>query len=183
MTRGLAPPATSAPVAATAPVSNTAVAARAPIVAPVRTAAPVAAAPTPAALPAEVRKLPDSAALGEKWGVLMEAARDNRRLRVLLIDVVPVAWSGGTLTLRPATPVMALPIDAARVEIGSLANLVVPGTTSVVLERDEAPQQAAAPVNNLPTAAEMSEHPLIKQAIELFGGKVTFVQARKPTEK
>lgn len=157
--------------------------ARAPIAAPPRVIAHPAAT-TPAAAPtAEIRKLPDTAALGEKWGALMDAARDNRRLRVLLIDVVPVAWSSGTLTLRPATPVMALPIDAARVEIGSLANLVVPGTTSVVLERDDAPQQAAAPVSNLPTAQEMSEHPLIKHAIALFGGKVTFVQARKPAEK
>lgn len=160
------------------------VVARTPIAAPARVIAHAAPAATPVGVPmVEIRKLPDTAALGEKWGALMEAARDNRRLRVLLIDVVPVAWSGGTLTLRPATPVMALPIDAARVEIGSLANLVVPGTTSVVLERDEMPQQAAAPVSNLPTAAEMSEHPLIKQAIELFGGKVTFVQARKPAEK
>jgi hypothetical protein len=77
---------------------------------------------------------------------------------------------------------MALPIDAARVEIGSLANLVVPGTTSVVLERDEMPQQAAAPVSNLPTAAEMSEHPLIKQTIELFGARVVSVQPRVKRE-
>lgn len=110
----------------------------------------------------------------------MDAARDNRRLRVLLIDVMPLSWSAGTLTVRPATPVLALSIDAARAEIGHLANLVVPGTTSVILERDDTPQQAATPASNLPTAAEMSEHPLIKQAIELFGGKVTFVQARKP---
>ncbi|HLP82826.1 MAG TPA: hypothetical protein VK157_00615 [Phycisphaerales bacterium] len=163
------PPAPTTPIAASRP----------PIAAPPRTAAPVihTAPPQPTA---ELRKLPDTAPLGEKWAALMDAARDNRRLRVLLIDVMPLSWSAGTLTVRPATPVLALSIDAARAEIGHLANLVVPGTTSVILERDDTPQQAATPASNLPTAAEMSEHPLIKQAIELFGGKVTFVQARKP---
>jgi hypothetical protein len=149
---------------------------RAPIVAPPRVTAPP---PAPPVAHVEIRKVAESASLGEKWAALMEAARDNRRLRVLLIDVMPVSWSGGTLTVRPSTPVMALPIDAARADIGQLANLVVPGTTSVALERDDAPQHAA-PVSTGPTAQEMSEHPLIKQAIELFGGKVTFVQPRKP---
>jgi hypothetical protein len=168
---------------------------RAPIVAPAARVVPAAtgasnspsaavganaSASSAAAAGGPVRVLTDDAALGEKWGALMDAARENRRLRVLLIDVIPVRWSGGSLTLRAATPVLALSIDAARVDIGHLANLVVPGTTSVTLEREDVPQQVAASASNVPTAAEMSEHPLIKQAIELFGGKVTFVQARKP---
>jgi hypothetical protein len=124
------------------------------------------------------------------WDVLWErivlAAKENRRVRVVLEDLTPISWQGGVLSLR-AAPGTQLAAESVRGEIISLAN------AQAGMPKGEPPidvrVEPASPLRtegggeaSPASAAELvALHPLVQQAVMLLGARVVGVQPRKPS--
>jgi hypothetical protein len=115
------------------------------------------------------------------WARLLEASVESRRLRVLLADLRPESVSSEELVLVPH-PSVTLAANTLRGELQSLVLRVTGRRIAINYKAAEA-EAGAVPVEqaSVPTIETMSAHPLVKQALELTGGKVIGVQARKRT--
>jgi hypothetical protein len=127
--------------------------------------------------------VPDAALLQDVkslWARLIELSAESRRLRVLLADLTPESVSPEELVLVPH-PSVTLAANTLRAELQSLV-LRATGRRLAISYKSPEPA-AAAPIDQpaLPTVETMSAHPLVKQALELTGGKVIGVQPRKRT--
>lgn len=119
-----------------------------------------------------------------------EQRQDNRRLRVLLPDMQPTSFVAGLLTVQ-THPSLVLASRGIADELAQLVRrLVGPqgvqqagGEIRVVIEEPAAAPPAAAQPNPQEDAQRIAEHPLIKHAVELFGGKIVGRQVRKRQEE
>ncbi|GEM_PF-1343172 len=142
-------------------------------------ARPVEAAPMLAVqreIVADAGLLQDVKAL---WARMLEAATESRRLRVLLADLTPESVTNEELVLVPH-PSVLLAANTLRAELQSLVLRVTGRRVVITYRTPEATGSAEVEhASAAPTIEAMSEHPLVKQAMELTGGKVIGVQARK----
>jgi hypothetical protein len=104
---------------------------------------------------------------------MLGAASDNRRLRVMLAELAPTTLDGNALMLSPAANA-ALAAERMRGDIEALARRLTGVDVSVVISKPDAP--AGGPIASVESVAE---HPLVKHAVELFGGRVIGVQPRR----
>lgn len=107
---------------------------------------------------------------------MLDSAQDNRRLRVVMADLTPLAWDAGVLTLR-VVPTARLAAESLRAELTSLAQARAGRTLELRFDVPVAPSEPAGP------AFVAAEHPLVKHAMELFGAKVVAVQPRKVSKE
>lgn len=154
----------SAP-AAVVPVSEPA----APSAAPSLAAAPVASAP-----------------MDDPWGKVLAAAGPNRRLRILLNDITLVSVENDVVVLAVSEALHG----AARANEKELCGLLASAWDRAVkleLRQEGGTAPAATPAATQAAInanlQAVQEHPLVKQAMELFGAKVVSVQARKNAVK
>lgn len=112
------------------------------------------------------------------WTRLLEASIDSRRLRVLLADLTPESVSPEELVLVPH-PSVTLAANTLRAELQTLVLRVTGRRLAITYKAAEPAAAAAVDQPALPTVEAMSAHPLVKQALELTGGKVIGVQPRK----
>jgi len=104
-------------------------------------------------------------------------AQENRRLRVIVAELTPLSLEGGVLRVRPGLN-MAVAAQALRGELAVLASQVNGASVEIVIEAASAPSTPALEDNGL-SLESATQHPLIKQAVELFGARVVRVQPRK----
>lgn len=124
----------------------------------------------------------------EFWLELTRVASDNRRLRTILESVAFVSIVGQELTLA-VTPVL-LPvarggmkdIEAIAGKVGGQPVRVVlqsGGTTAATADAAGSaitPPKAQGSAADPPRGPDIRQHPLVKQAEELFGARVVKVQ-------
>ncbi|MFA6044495.1 MAG: hypothetical protein WC718_05885 [Phycisphaerales bacterium] len=146
-----------------------------------------------AALAASVSSAPISAAaavasaqIDDPWGKVLAAAGPNRRLRILLNDISLVSVENDVVVLAVSEALHG----AARANEKELCGLLATAwERAVKLELRQEGGEAAAATPAATQAAinanlqAVQEHPLVKQAMELFGAKVVSVQARKNAAK
>jgi len=114
------------------------------------------------------------------WARLIELSAESRRLRVLLADLTPESVSPEELVLVPH-PSVTLAANTLRGELQSLVLRATGRRLAITYKSPEPAATAAIDQPTLPTIEAMSSHPLVKQALELTGGKVIGVQPRKRT--
>lgn len=107
------------------------------------------------------------------WQAMLAAASDNRRLRVMLAELAPATLEHNALLLSPAANA-ALAAERMKGDIEALARRLTGIDLSVAIAKPQAPAEEAAP-----STEAIAEHPLVKQAVELFGGRVIGVQPRR----
>lgn len=130
--------------------------------------------PVPAPAEAPARPVSD----GELWPALLSSAASNRRLRVLLQDCRLSGVDGS----RVRVVVKSELLPAARGCVGDIESLLatIRGSATTVELESESPADGAGAAS--PTAAPVTpatEHPLVKRAMELFGGRVVQVYPRQ----
>lgn len=113
------------------------------------------------------------------WSRVIEASGASRRVRVLLegsrCEKVAAGFGGAVVSVRVGIEVLA-PAKALLAEIEGVAGGVAGSAVKVELVSD-------APVVQAPVAkANMTEHPLVKSAMELFGARLVSVQGRPPAQ-
>lgn len=128
-------------------------------------------------------------ALGELWSRARGSRELTPRVRRLMQALEPVSLEAGRLRARSAGTLS----DVLRGGVGELEGLLgsVAGER-VALEviEEEAPAPAAPEGQELPgageggedrpeAAAELHQHPLVAQALEVFGGSVVRVEPRR----
>jgi len=151
--------------------------------------------PVPPA-PAGLELKPVNAAdLGSVWSLVREACGGNRRLSVLMNEMQLVSVGEQTAVVRVADEVRAAVASTekdlaaamatvlgreVRVEISGKAQhaeagAALPGATDSPLKPEEPLTAVRTPI---------TDHPLVKHAIELFGARVISVQPRRtrPTD-
>ncbi len=113
------------------------------------------------------------------WARVIEASGGSRRVRVLLegsrCEKVAAGFGGAVVSVRVGVEVLA-PARALLGEIEGVAGGVAGSAVKVELVSDAPVVQAPAP------RANMSEHPLVKSAMELFGARLVSVQGRPPAQ-
>lgn len=134
---------------------------------------------------------------GALWAEVLEQVEKRPRLRSLLARLVPVALDGPVLVLRAAGSAAAMAKDHAA-EIAGLAGRVTGRSMRVEIVTGEGeasssrPDQSNRPVDGPAPAGRATEergvaaadaddpalHPLVQQALEVFGAKVTRVEKR-----
>lgn len=126
------------------------------------------------------------APVDDPWGKVLAAAGPNRRLRILLNDISLVSVENDVVVLAVSEALHG----AARANEKELCGLLASAwERAVKLElRQEGGGAAAATAGATQAAINanlqaVQEHPLVKQAMELFGAKVVSVQARKNAGK
>lgn len=128
--------------------------------------------------------LPPAATVGELWSRIIAAAQENRRVRVVLEDLAPIAWDEGVLRLQAAVGTQ-LAAESVRAEIVALANAQAGlGAAKTPIDvRIEPAQPAPGPSDAaaLPASEVVAQHPLVQQTISLLGARVVGVQPRKPS--
>lgn len=124
-------------------------------------------------------------AIDDPWGKVLAAAGPNRRLRILLNDISLVSVENDVVVLAVSEALHG----AARASEKELCGLLASAwDRAVKLElRQEGGEAAATPAASQASInanlLALQEHPLVKQAMELFGAKVVSVQARKNATK
>lgn len=146
--------------------------------------------------------------VGDPWGKVLQAAAPNRRLRVLLNDcalvkaeddLVVVSVSQALMSSAQASEkdlcrLLALAWDrAVRLELRVAGAEEKPSQESVgdagTNAGEKGEETVASRIGAKPTpvpaalsdAATVGNHPLVRQAMELFNAKLIGVQPRKPT--
>jgi hypothetical protein len=114
------------------------------------------------------------------WVATLERSQDaseHRRLRILLPDMQPETLKENTLTISTHPSLL----HATRGVADELANLLrrLAGTEIRVIIAEPVAVEAAEVANPQDDAVRIAEHPLIRHAVELFGGKVVGRQVRK----
>jgi hypothetical protein len=112
------------------------------------------------------------------WARLLEASGESRRLRVLLADLRPESVSSEELVVTPH-PSVTLAANTLRGELQALVLRVTGRRIAINYKTAEAKEGPAVEQASVATIETMSAHPLVKQALELTGGKVIGVQPRK----
>lgn len=144
--------------------------------------------PSPPPLPEPAPELapepPPARATGpasDPWATVLSAAAPNRRLRVIINDCRLVEVKDDLVVLSVSEALLGTARSNER-EICDL--LATAWDRAVTLElRSEKPEPDAALVapglDQEAARAAISEHPLVKRTIELFGAKLVGVQRRK----
>ena len=105
------------------------------------------------------------------WSRALDATVGSRRTQSMLSAATPVSWEGQTLTVELGGPMRSVLQHRAE-EVEKLLRGIA--GKKVVLEIRE-PEEAGKTVTpELPPDPKVlaQDHPLVKQAMELFGGKV-----------
>lgn len=137
--------------------------------------------PASAPLVAKPELLRDLKAL---WSAVLERSQDpseHRRLRILLPDMTPLSLADGAITIT-THPSLQHATRGVADELANLLRRLCGSDVRVVVQEPEVVEQAPA-ANPQDDAVRIAEHPLIKHAVELFGGKIVGRQARKKQEE
>lgn len=100
------------------------------------------------------------------------------RMQSMLGEARPLAWSGGELTVEIGGPTRAV-VEHRRDEVEALLRRLAGRKVALVIRQPAAEgEESDAPP---PASAEdlAREHPLVKHAIELFGGRVERAYLKK----
>lgn len=135
-----------------------------------RASAPAAPAPSEPVAAEKAERSPPAARPGPVtaealWSGVLRAAADNRRLTSIIEDFRLARLDGDSAVLVGRGPLVAMARASAEA-IGELFERAGGRAIRVEIRADEAeeePGPAAAP------AVDLNEHPLVKQAKELFG--------------
>lgn len=142
----------------------------------------------PATQPAPSAVVTAAPSMGDDpWAKVLAAANPNRRLRILLKDITLVGVENDVVVLAVSEALAG----AARANEKELCGLLASAWDKAVkLELRQHGQPASATLAPAETQQAINanlqaiqEHPLVKQAIELFGAKLTSVQARKSSKQ
>lgn len=111
------------------------------------------------------------------WDRAIAACTANRRLRLLMQESKLEALQGGLakVLVKPALLTIA---QACVADMGTALSQAAGRTITVVIESD-GPAPEATEVSLGTPLPSMAEHPLVKQAIELFGGRLLSAGPRK----
>ncbi len=165
---------TSPPTPARPPESNRVVrhAAGSPPAAPGASATGVGAPATGEGAPPATPAQPIPPTDPGFWPAVVGACASSRRVRLALEGSAVVERTDAGVTVRVA-PAMVGTARASLDEIVQAASRVAGRAVAVALVAPEASVAEAKPL------APPTEHPLVKQAMELFGARVVSVQARR----
>lgn len=122
---------------------------------------------------------------------MLDAAAPNRRLRVLLNDCTLVKAENDVVVLAVSEALLGSARANEKELLGLLAGAWDRAVRLELRRAGDAPAAEPRPAPNSPSPATeppatpsppqppVAEHPLVKQAIELFGARVVGVQPRK----
>lgn len=137
-----------------------------------------AAAPAPAtAAVVEPKPAPQGAAPVSVWDRAIAACSANRRLRLLMQEskLVTMEENSARVLVKPALLTIA---QSCATDMEAALSEAAGSTIRVVIEAD-GPVPEASEVHLATSMPSMAEHPLVKQAIELFGGRLFSAGPRK----
>jgi hypothetical protein len=132
--------------------------------------------------------------IGALWAEVLDQVSRRPRLRSLLVRLTPIALDGSVLVVAAPAGSLALAKDHAA-EMASLAGRVAGKSMRVevveqkgpALEQGSADTGAPASTGNTasrgvpaPGAGDPALHPLVQQAVEIFGATVVRVERRLP---
>lgn len=108
----------------------------------------------------------------------------NRRLRALLDGASVTSWSDAAVVLRPGPGGAGLMRSAIK-DVEEVFTRAAGRPLTVSIEAQSGPpveSQAGTPLASRPAApvGDVRQHPLVKRAEELFGGRVVRVDPRRP---
>ena len=168
------------------------------------TTPPAMPEPATQAVPADDPKTVLSAQPGELWARILRAPDMPTVLRTILTNLRPVSYDGaaGRIVISGASRYadsararMALVVDACRKVLGRSIEVVV---QSDDVPGDESPAEPGARAIATPPArpegvqeqtpdpaseppAHPGQHPLVREAMELFGARIVDIQQRRPS--
>lgn len=111
------------------------------------------------------------------WDRAIAACTANRRLRLLMQESKLAALEGGSAKVH-VKPALLTIAQACAADMGVALSQAAGRTITVAIESD-GPAPEATEVNLGTPLPSMAEHPLVKQAIELFGGRLLSAGPRK----
>ncbi len=105
------------------------------------------------------------------WSRALDATANSARTQSMLQAARPIRWEGQTLTVELAAPMRAV-LEHRAEEIEKLLRGIAGRKVVLEVREPEASGDAdrAEPPPDAATLAK--QHPLVQQAMELFGGKV-----------
>lgn len=108
---------------------------------------------------------------------MLDASADSVRTQSMLSAATPVAWEGGELTVEIGGPMRAV-LDHRKEEIEKLLRSIASRKITLTLRVPEGIEQQTT---DLPPDAQAlaEEHPLVREAMELFNGRVERAILRK----
>lgn len=121
------------------------------------------------------------------WQAVLERSQhpsEHRRLRILLPDMQPQRVLEGELLVQ-THPSLLLASRGVADELRMLVRRLTGADLRIVVQAPEPAPDATAAAQPDPQAdaQRIAEHPLIKHAVELFGGKIVGRQVRKRQEE
>ncbi len=138
-------------------------------------AAPAVAPPTVAV--GEPKPAPQGVAPVSVWDRAIAACSANRRLRLLMQEskLVVMDQDSARVLVKPALLTIA---RSCATDMEAALSQAAGSTIRVVIESDGPAPEANEGHPGTPMPS-MAEHPLVKQAIELFGGRLLSAGPRK----
>lgn len=111
------------------------------------------------------------------WDRAIASCTSNRRLRLLMQESKLAALEGGSakVLVKPALLTIA---HACSADMSALLSSAAGETIAVAIASDGPVPESNAVDLSVPLPS-MAEHPLVKQAIELFGGRLLSAGPRK----
>lgn len=111
------------------------------------------------------------------WDRAIAACTANRRLRLLMQESKLIEIEGHSARVR-VKPALLTIAQACAADMAAVLTLAAGTAINVVIESDgPAPESESVDLSTpLPS---MAEHPLVKQAIQLFGGRLLSAGPRK----
>ncbi|MDQ7013901.1 MAG: hypothetical protein Q9O74_08410 [Planctomycetota bacterium] len=136
-----------------------------------------AAAPAPTAPAQEQTKQPLPQSAEALWARALDASAKSVRTQSMLSAATPITWEGNELTVEIGGPMRAV-LDHRREEIEKLLRSIASKKVTLTIRVPEGIQEQPADLPPDPqTIAE--EHPLVREAMELFDGRVERAAFRK----
>ncbi len=137
-------------------------------------------APQPEPAPVAAAPVWERDPSGDPWAQVLSAASGNRRMRILLNDCSLVNVADDQVVIAVSDALLSA-AQSNEKELGDLLARAWDRAVKVELRgaSQVAPAGAASEPAPEPTTP-ITEHPLVKQAMELFSAKLVGVQARKP---
>lgn len=111
------------------------------------------------------------------WARALDASAKSVRTQSMLSAATPVTWEGNELTVEIGGPMRAV-LDHRREEIEKLLRRIASKKITLTIRVPEGIEQQ--PTDLPPDAQALAEeHPLVREAMELFDGRVERAMLRK----
>jgi len=105
----------------------------------------------------------------ELWSRLLEGAAPNRRLRIILAEARLESLSDSSAIIL-VKPTMLTSAQQLVPDLETLLSQLRAKPTRVEIKPDQA--EIEPPLIETTPRVNIAEHPLVKQAVELFGGRI-----------